>query len=98
MEDDMLLHVDHIILYIQRMETLNLLCNNAPMVLYRHYDTKILMNYAEASLSYYGSMTERMLSRIIPGFIRVEVVMKNTKNMKRYHGNDFPHISISYQW
>mmetsp|Transcript_35904 Transcript_35904/g.74660 ORF Transcript_35904/g.74660 Transcript_35904/m.74660 type:complete len:527 (-) Transcript_35904:1165-2745(-) len=89
-EDDMLIKGEHVAYYQQTTQQLYDLRFNAPKSL------------PTDQTLFYGPMTQMMLRRMLPGFIRVEVAPSADWQPKRQRhnpqANSFPHIPIDYDW
>jgi hypothetical protein len=87
-EDDMMIHGAHVQNYVQMTNELYRLRRLAP-----EHATYPL---AQAANKFHGDMTRLQLSRLIPGFIRVEVTRPDWKPHK--HARGFSQVPVSLQW
>jgi hypothetical protein len=73
MEDDMRITGDHVHHFLQVSHQLDRLRASAPTSV-----ASVPENMNPLQQRYFGAMTQRQLSRLIPGFIRVEVLLNET--------------------
>ena len=80
-EDDMLIRGDHLDQYLRVSRDIDELRRNAPFRLIEN--AQIALSVADALDNFQGPMSKLQLSRVIPGFIRVERVVNATSFAKR---------------
>jgi hypothetical protein len=88
-EDDMLIKGDHVQHFVNVTNELYRLRETAPVHLDNFYTVSEMMQV------FHGPMTKNQLSRMIPGFIRVEAALPG---WKPHSGNLYEQIPIDYEW
>lgn len=92
-EDDMLIHGEHIEQYVTITNEIDRLKKEAPYRLPIH--TKSILTVTDALNNFHGNMSKTQLSRVIPGFIRVERAVNATGFQKRTRPGRIP-VEPSY--
>lgn len=85
-EDDMLIHGDHVQQYLKVSNEIKHLKRMAP----RRIPNNPLRTQQAALENYYGEMSQIQLDRVIPGFMRVEIVKNATAFQKRTRPGTIP--------
>ena len=93
-EDDMLIHKEHVLHYLQMTNTIYQLRQRPPENDNDGNPPQQTQHKADPTRQFYGPMTEQQLERTIPGFVRVEVVLD--ENADRTTTNTQPSPLLDY--